>query len=168
MHVQLRVISGPFVGEAIQISRPKFIIGREQDCHLRPDSEFVSRHHCVLLLDEYTLRIRDLGSKNGTYVNGRRITGEVVLCHDDMISLGEMTMQVDLVAAQLQRAGAEQQEALNPALLGTDVFDGNTLPAADPNLPAASSAQPPASSTEDTQHMPQPNPNLAAREVTDR
>jgi len=168
MHVQLRVISGPFVGEAILISRPKFIIGREQDCHLRPDSEFVSRHHCVLLLDEYTLRIRDLGSKNGTYVNGRRITGEVVLCHDDMISLGEMTMQVDLVAAETQRAAAGPQDALNPALLGTDVFDGNTLPVADPNRPAASAGQPPVPSPEDTQHMPQPNPNLAAREVTDR
>ncbi len=88
MNAQLRVISGPFVGEAIPVNVPKMIIGREQDCQIRPDSEFVSRHHCVLLLDQFTLRVRDLGSKNGTFVNGCRITGEVVLCHDDMVSIG--------------------------------------------------------------------------------
>ena len=78
-------------------STRKLLIGREEDCHLRPESEFVSRHHCVLLLDEYTLRIRDLGSKNGTFVNGRRIgTSETILLHDDMISIGEMIGQIDL------------------------------------------------------------------------
>ncbi|MGE3313807.1 MAG: FHA domain-containing protein [Planctomycetaceae bacterium] len=126
MNAQLRVLSGPFVGETILIDRPKFIVGREQDCQIRPDSEFVSRHHCVLLLDDFTLRVRDLGSKNGTFVNGRRINGEVVLCHDDMVSLGEMTMQVDLI---MPKPGG----TIDPALAGTGFFDGNTLPAETPD-----------------------------------
>lgn len=133
MNAQLRVISGPFVGQTLLIDRAKYIVGREPDCHLRPDSEFISRHHCVLLLDEFTLRIRDLGSKNGTFVNGRRITGEVVLCHDDMLALGEMTMQVDLVAPK------PSNYDINPALAGTDFFDGNTLPS---NTPAITPASP--------------------------
>src|SRR5271170_3034403 len=101
MDARLRVLSGPHAGETIAIRRGKLLIGREEDCHLRPDSEFVSRHHCVLLLDEYTLRVRDLGSKNGTFVNGRRIgISETILLHDDMISIGEMICQVDLAQSE--------------------------------------------------------------------
>ena len=160
MEAQLRVISGPFAGETISIGDRKFIIGREQDCRFRPDSEFVSRHHCVLLLDEYTLRIRDLGSKNGTYVNGHRISGDMVLSHDDMISLGELTMQVNLERKPAPRSGSE---TINPALMGTDIFDGNTLPT-NTQKPAADSV--PSPPTGDTQHMPQPDAaggNVSAR-----
>ena len=151
MDAQLRVISGPFAGETIAISNRKFIIGREQDCQFRADSEFVSRHHCVLLLDEYTLRIRDLGSKNGTYVNGHRISGDMVLSHDDMISLGELTMQVNLERKPAPRSGSE---TINPALMGTDIFDGNTLPT---NTQMAATESVPPIPTADTQHMPQPD-----------
>ena len=69
MEARFSVISGPFRGQAFQIAPGKFIIGREQDCQLLLDSNLVSRHHCVLLMDDYTLRIRDLASKNGTFVN---------------------------------------------------------------------------------------------------
>jgi pSer/pThr/pTyr-binding forkhead associated (FHA) protein len=77
----------------------KLIIGREEDRHLQPSSEFVSRHHCVLFLDEYTLRIRDLGSTNGTFVNSRRMgTGETILSHKDIVSVGEMLCQINLTS----------------------------------------------------------------------
>lgn len=158
MNAQLRVLSGPFVGDSIRIDRRKFIVGREQDCQLRPVSEFISRYHCVLLLDDFTLRVRDLGSKNGTFVNGRRITGEVVLCHDDMISLGEMTMQVDLVT----------EAVVDQAQLQTGMFDGNTIPAEIPQVsasspptePATKLAQQPAFSDDDdeTHHIPPAQP----------
>ncbi len=69
MQASFTVISGPFCGQTFQVPRGKFILGRETDCHLVLDSNSVSRHHCVLLLDDYTLRIRDLASKNGTFVN---------------------------------------------------------------------------------------------------
>jgi predicted component of type VI protein secretion system len=125
MDARLRVLSGPHAGETIAIRRGKLLIGREEDCHLRPESEFVSRHHCVLLLDDYTLRIRDLGSKNGTFVNGRRLsTGETILLHDDTISIGEMIGQIDLAAAEI--AG------LPAALHSTGVFEGDTVQAGAP------------------------------------
>ncbi len=53
------------------------IIGRAADCHLQLPSDplhlDVSRHHCVLVLDPPHVCVRDCGSRNGTYVNGRRI-----------------------------------------------------------------------------------------------
>src|SRR5580704_5021570 len=100
MDAKLRFVGGPFSGQTIPVCRGKLLIGRAEDCDLRPESEFVSGYHCVLLLDEYTLRVRDLGSKNGTLVNGRRIgTGVTILLHDDMVSIGELNILVDLSPA---------------------------------------------------------------------
>lgn len=135
MDARLRVLSGPHAGEMMQIQRGKLLIGREEDCSLRPDSEFVSRHHCVLLLDDYTLRIRDLGSKNGTFVNGRRIgTGETILLHDDTISIGEMICKIDLTQPVVPTG-----EVATPAavLQGTGFFEGDTVQAdgTAPSLP---------------------------------
>jgi|HubBroStandDraft_5_1064220.scaffolds.fasta_scaffold48365_2 predicted component of type VI protein secretion system len=130
MDARLRVLSGPHAGETIPIRRGKLLIGREEDCHLRPESEFVSRHHCVLLLDDYTLRIRDLGSKNGTFVNGRRVgSGETILLHDDTISIGEMIGQIDLTPEHVPVAPGEPA-AMPSALHGTAFFEGDTVQAA--------------------------------------
>jgi hypothetical protein len=136
MDARLRILSGPHAGEIVQIRRGKLLIGREEDCTLRPDSEFVSRHHCVLLLDDYTLRIRDLGSKNGTFVNGRRIgTSETILLHDDMISIGEMIGQIDLsrVEEPVPAGGAPRDGTHGHAALQlTGFFDGETVQAESP------------------------------------
>jgi predicted component of type VI protein secretion system len=129
MDARLRVLSGPHAGETIPILRGKLLIGREEDCHLRPESEFVSRHHCVLLLDDYTLRIRDLGSKNGTFVNGRRVgSGETILLHDDTISIGEMIGQIDLTPEGALTA-ADEPAAIPANLHGTAFFEGDTVQA---------------------------------------
>ena len=93
---KLRVVGGPFSGQIVQLPRGKLLIGRADDCDVRPKSEFVSGYHCVFLLDEFTLRIRDLGSKNGTIVNGHRIgTSATILLHDDLIAIGDMNLLVD-------------------------------------------------------------------------
>lgn len=95
MDARLTVISGPLVGQSIPLRKGKFLIGREPDCHCLLDDLAVSRHHCVLILDDWTLRVRDLNSKNGTIVNGSRIrTWEVVLSDRDVISVGPWTARV--------------------------------------------------------------------------
>ena len=162
MDATLRVLSGPHAGETIAIRRGKLLIGREEDCHLRPESEFVSRHHCVLLLDDYTLRIRDLGSKNGTFVNGRRVgSGETILLHDDTISIGEMIGQIDLTPVPVATDGSPIPAALH----STGVFEGDTVqagtaePNTDPERPVAAPLLPDMTAAEtngdtQTQHPP--------------
>jgi len=49
--------------------RGQYVIGRAHDCDIRLVGEGVSRHHCVLAFDPPRLRIRDLGSRNGTFLN---------------------------------------------------------------------------------------------------
>ena len=66
----------------------RLVVGRGPECDIFVPSPLMGRRHCMLLLDEFTLRIRDLGSRSGTFVNGRPIrTGEIVLLHGDLITV---------------------------------------------------------------------------------
>jgi pSer/pThr/pTyr-binding forkhead associated (FHA) protein len=113
MEAHFTVISGPYRGQTFQIPRGKFILGRETDCHLVLDSNSVSRHHCVLLLDEYTLRIRDLASKNGTFVNRDQTrTGERILVSGDTVRVADLVIRIELEAgtASTPAASLETQD----------------------------------------------------------
>lgn len=94
INVELKVISGKHSGQVIPLTSAKFLIGREQDCQLRPNSELVSRHHCVFTVDDFSVRVRDLGSTNGTLVNGERIRKEVVLQQSDKVLVGNLEFAV--------------------------------------------------------------------------
>ncbi len=92
--VELRVVSGKQAGATIPLQKGKFLIGREHDCHLRPNSDLVSRHHCAFTVDDYTVQVRDLGSTNGTFVNGERTRGIVLLKPGDHVSVGKLEFEV--------------------------------------------------------------------------
>ncbi|WP_166828568.1 FHA domain-containing protein [Thalassoroseus pseudoceratinae] len=84
--VRLKAIGGKHDGRTIAVKKNKFLIGREQDCHLRPKTDLVSRHHCVFSIDDYGVRLRDLSSRNGTFVNGTQLTEDRKLEHGDKVS----------------------------------------------------------------------------------
>jgi predicted component of type VI protein secretion system len=94
MNVTLKVIGGKNDGQEIPVPGPKFFIGRAEDCQLRPGSEKVSRHHCVLLVEQGFLAVRDFGSKNGTYVNGERVKAERELQAGDRLRLGPLEFEI--------------------------------------------------------------------------
>jgi predicted component of type VI protein secretion system len=92
--VELRVVSGKQAGASIPLQKGKFLIGREHDCHLRPNSDLVSRHHCAFTVDDYSVQVRDLGSTNGTFVNGERTRGIVLLNPGDRVTVGKLEFEV--------------------------------------------------------------------------
>lgn len=92
--VELKVLEGRQQGKTIPLNVKQFLIGREEDCHLRPNSDLVSRHHCVFTVDEFTVRLRDLGSTNGTFVNGERLQGQTVLKAGDHVSVGKLAFEI--------------------------------------------------------------------------
>lgn len=114
---ELIITSGAHSGHHIPLPGSKCIIGRERDCHFRPDDDMISRHHCVIRFDGITYRIRDLGSRNGTFVNGRQIKSDVVLVPDDRIRVGTMTMHISLSAQSDAAANLNQ----------TGFMDGTTV-----------------------------------------
>lgn len=99
MQVNLKVLAGPYTGRVFSFSQADtFLIGRTPDSHLYlPDDRFFSRHHCLLEITPPHCLLRDLGSTNGTFVNGKRVT-EAVLKHGDQIQGGKTVLLVDVTA----------------------------------------------------------------------
>ena len=76
--VKFTIIQGSFIGkEFIFDERTTCIVGRQKDCspQLPSDEQHrtISRYHCLLDINPPDVRVRDLGSRNGTYVNGKKI-----------------------------------------------------------------------------------------------
>jgi predicted component of type VI protein secretion system len=94
MELSLKVLSGRNAGQLIKVPVTKFIIGRSEDCHLRPHSDLVSRHHCAILIDNGTVAIRDFNSKNGTFVNGEKVVGQCDLKSGDKVAVGQLVFEV--------------------------------------------------------------------------
>jgi len=97
--VKLLVRGGVNAGREIALPGPKFIVGRADDCHLRPNSDLVSRHHCVVLVDEDFVSVRDFGSKNGTHVNDERVVGECELTNGCILKIGPLEFDVRIKKA---------------------------------------------------------------------
>ncbi len=115
LHAELKVLGGKFQGKAIPLNIKRFLVGREQDCHLRPNSESVSRHHCVFTVDDFGVRVRDLGSTNGTRVNGETIRHETVLHDGDTIQIGKLQLQLSVhVVSEVPEAAALQETLETP------------------------------------------------------
>lgn len=96
MQLSLKVIGGSNSGKEIKVTVPKFFIGRADDCHLRPQSDAISRHHCVLILEAGSAAVRDFGSRNGTFINGERITEEHKLKNGDQLTVGQLKFEVQI------------------------------------------------------------------------
>jgi predicted component of type VI protein secretion system len=94
MDLKLKVLEGKNAGQEISVNGKKFFIGRAEDCHLRPGSDLISRHHCVLLVEDGYIGIRDFGSKNGTYVNDERVAGERELKAGDRLTVGPLRFEI--------------------------------------------------------------------------
>ena len=96
MELKLKVLDGKHAGQELPVPNSRFFIGRAEDCQLRPGSDLISRHHCVLLIEDGYVGVRDLGSKNGTHVNGEAVCGERELIAGDHLKVGPLEFEVML------------------------------------------------------------------------
>lgn len=100
-----------------RVASSPYTIGRKPDCNLRIPSAAVSRKHCELTMAANALKVRDLGSSNGTFLNDVRVQ-EAFLAAGDRLTVGNITFTVQVNG--------------EPATI--------TPPAASPNAPRASSS----------------------------
>lgn len=94
MEVKLRVIGGKNAGQELPVTGPRFVIGRQEGCHLRAKSEAVAMRHCELELGSGSMRVNDLGSPAGTIVNGERIAGSRELKFGDRLKIGPLEFEL--------------------------------------------------------------------------
>lgn len=99
MKVSLRVIAGPHTGRVFTFDQHEtFLIGRSESAHFcLPEDRYFSRHHCILEIAPPQCFLRDLGSTNGTFVNGQR-TESIYLKSGDRIQGGETVIEVEVAS----------------------------------------------------------------------
>jgi len=81
-------IAGPYLGESFPLAQGENPVGRKEGSILLPEDAQVSRRHCIIVWGEEGLTLRDLGSTNGSWVNGEPVT-EMRLHPGDIIALGQ-------------------------------------------------------------------------------
>jgi transcriptional regulator with PAS, ATPase and Fis domain len=85
---RLAVLFGPRRGVTRDVHQ-KVLVGRAVEADLQLIDEKVSREHCVFEPQGTSVVVRDLGSRNGTWVNGERLHGPHVLAANDTVGIGE-------------------------------------------------------------------------------
>lgn len=80
-------------GQPIELAKDMILVGRTEDCDIHIDHKSVSKLHCVLVCTEGLILVRDLGSTNGTRVNGQRIR-RAALLPDDQLAIATFRYRV--------------------------------------------------------------------------
>jgi len=123
----------------IAITKEEFLIGRGSDCDLRLGQSPVSRHHCLLRCRGGEVTLTDLGSANGTFVNGQRLRSQTVVRHGDEIAVGDFRFVLELEGASGIRWGPESGTAPEAPTRRVDVAKHPL----DPEKPQQDESHPP-------------------------
>jgi hypothetical protein len=123
---QLIMRQGPNPGFTFDLVKPEISIGRDMTNDIVINDGEVSRKHAVLRLSAGSYVIEDLGSTNGTFVNGQRLIGPHSLSVGEVITLGEIVMLAfDAVSPDLAKT------MIGTSMIGTSV---NALPPVQPSF----------------------------------
>lgn len=149
MRVRLLPVDG---GHPIDISHDLLVVGRGEECDLRLPHKSVSKMHCVIVKTDGLLLLRDLGSTNGTRVNGQRVR-RAALLPNDLLNIASLKYQVEFaqeVAGEPIPEPTQKVEAelSNPAVQDAEPKD---LPPAE--LPAIQTNQLPDVYSDDDQPL---------------
>ena len=134
MELKLIVLAGAKEGTQIPLKKDKFIIGRASECTLRAGSSAISRRHCAIVRKDDAWLVRDLGSRNGTFLNDQAVEKPTPLKVGDEIRVGPLHFRVEplVKAGDGSKASkpATEAKAATPAE-PVDVKRGKQPPAKD-------------------------------------
>ena len=126
MDVVLKVLEGAKHGAKIAVKKSEFTIGRAQECSLCAGSTAVSRKHCLITRDENRVTVQDLGSRNGTLINGEKTEGAVELKSGDELTVGPLKFLVTIstgIANEKKPQVKSVAEAVNRAASDSSTID---------------------------------------------
>lgn len=115
MQVNLKVTAGPYKGRIFSFTQhDAFLIGRSPDAHLcLPNDRYFSRNHCLLEMNPPHSYLRDLGSTNGTFLNGHRVQ-DAFLKNGDRIQCGETILMVEVTTESNNLSETTQDAGVPP------------------------------------------------------
>jgi pSer/pThr/pTyr-binding forkhead associated (FHA) protein len=117
---------------SFSIARDMTVIGRREDCDLRIPLGDISRKHCRIVRDGDMLKLEDLGSSNGTFLNAHRVQ-EALLSPGDSIQVGP-------VVFVLQVDGEPEDDELSPVMMNVAAATGGGMEEIDELLTAEDEA----------------------------
>jgi hypothetical protein len=122
----------------IPLKRPRTVVGRKPECNIRVPVSSVSREHCEVLLGETEVKIRDLGSSNGTYINRERVQ-ESALKAGDLVGVGPavFVVRIDGEPAQIDAAQARARGAAPEPVAAASAPQGRPASPAKPGAKPA-------------------------------
>jgi pSer/pThr/pTyr-binding forkhead associated (FHA) protein len=130
MRAQLQPVDG---GAPIDVIKDLIVVGRKEDCDLRLEHKSVSKLHCVIVKTDGLLLLRDLGSTNGTRVNGTRVR-RAALLPNDQVGIAHFKFRVFLGPDEEAPAQPhEHTQALDAGELA-DLLGGTEKGQAEPRL----------------------------------
>lgn len=137
MKVTLTVSGGRHNGREIAVGLTEVLIGRDDKCNIQLDSEDVSRVHCALVITEREVLLRDQHSSNGTFVNKRRLRGEIQLEDGDAIQVGPQlfTIRIEIEPGDVTDGSGEfviGDHVKSPETTGSTTVIGK-VPVIDPS-----------------------------------
>jgi len=162
MRVTLNVVAGPQTGRSFTFDQhDTFMIGRSEDAHFcLPHDRFFSRHHCIVEIAPPQAFLRDLGSTNGTFVNGLRVDS-TYLKHGDRIQGGETVLEVQVTGDYDSQAPQAQRsyEKTEPSLITVACINCGLPAKAEASRPDARLSYLCENCREQLKKNPQPIPN---------
>lgn len=170
MRVTLRVLAGPYTGREFTFDQhDTFLIGRSDSAHLYlPEDKFFSRHHCLLEIAPPRCFLRDLGSTNGTFVNGQKVP-EAHLRSGDRIQGGQTVLEVEVHAEQpVTVDGLEARTLTRPSIVMVECANcgrREQTEASVPNEPLSFLCE---ECREELKHQPPPVPGYQTIKVLGR
>ncbi len=107
MDFQLVVLRGRSATTALKLGDGVTTAGRNDECQLRIKSSEVSRRHCQFFEKNGMLLVKDMGSANGTFLNGKKIEGQRVLEPGDELAIGPVKLRVEKAGQPAAAKSAE-------------------------------------------------------------
>lgn len=91
----LIVLTGKYKGKRVKLTDAETVIGRDESAKIRIATQELSRQHCLLIVSDAGVLVRDLGSRNGTFINGMPIAEETLLKAGDTLTTGPMSFELE-------------------------------------------------------------------------
>jgi serine/threonine-protein kinase len=169
MQVTLRVLAGPYAGRSFTFNQhDTFLIGRNPEAHLcLQDDRFFSRNHCLLEIAPPRCFLRDLGSTNGTFVNGQR-TQETFLNNGDRIQGGQTVLLIEVTADHAAPTNRERLEPTRPAVVMVECMNCGRREQAQASAPDERMTFLCEDCRQELRHQPQPVPGYDMVKVLGR
>jgi len=90
----LQILLGRERARIYAVEGGAYVLGRSSECDLVLASDIVSRRHATIAIGPRDVRVRDLGSSNGTYINGARVVGDGLAGEGDIILVGDVALRL--------------------------------------------------------------------------